>query len=479
MQRTPGPSPVGIGSSDRKMPTSAEARPISSIAVGIFETYGGGFLARFNLIDGHSRLLAFSALHAFDLKDQFSKGLAHFEKHGFVREPVERVLPLPAEDFARNEPGFEVGTWFLNMGTDGALWRLEPAAGNYIVLRLTPPQMASLLFEIECAIEHVCIIDLRPFIGMRWTEISRTLENHPGFRLGEVLRAFEFSIEIFRRNAQVLITHLEQGYGSLTNEQLRWDRRFQIDTFLEDAIHFLLNFVASACALVDHSRTFHTYHYERRQVFAHYPEATKARFAKDGLVQFVHKLRSLMLHVGLVGLDHKVTFRDGDFVGRVVLHRDAALVWDGWGSVAEKWLKEGPSDIDLLETVKAYVAKVEDFQAWYADERAKVDWRDLRYAEQLRRAVLAQRSLEEIPRLHALLQISASDVAAMRNAVGQFLNAEQVFELRHDEQNPQRWLPKAIEIARDSHFIPLDLCDALIAHFAPGAPLQSAKERSS
>lgn len=473
------PFPFEAVSSGPWAPSLAEARFVSSIAVGIFETYGGGFLARFNLIDGHSRLLAFSASHAFDLRDQFSKGLVHFEKHGFVREPVERVLPLPAEDFYHNEPGFEVGPWFLSMGRDGALWRLEPVGNPHIVLQLSPPQMASLLFEIECAIEHVCVIDMRPFKGMRWTEISRVLENHPGFKIGEKLRAFEFSIEIFRKNANALIAHLEQGSGSLTVEQIRWDRRFQIDTFLKDAIHLLLNFVASASALVDHSRAFYIYHYQRRQALTHYPEATKVRFARDGLVQFIHKLRALMLHVGLVGLDHKTTFRDGDFVGRILLHRDAALAWDGRESVATKWLKEGPPDIDLLETVKTYVAKIEDFQAWYADERAKVDWRDLRYAEQLRRTVLAQRGLEEIPRLRALLQIPAANIAAMRDAVGQFLNAEQVFDLRHDEQSPERWLPKAIEVARDSYFIPLDLCDALVAHFAPDAPLPSTKERSS
>lgn len=447
--------------------------------MGIFETYGGGFLARFNLIDGQSRLLAFSASHTFDLRDQFSIGLAHFEKHGFVRDPVQRVLPLPAEDFLHNEPGFEVGPWFLNMGSDGALWRLEPARGAHVVLQLSPPQMASLLFEIECAIEHVCVIDMRPFKGMRWTEISNVLENHPGFKLGEALRAFELSVDIFRRNARTLLAHLEQGSGSLSDEQIRWDRRFQIDTFLKDAIHLLLNFVASAFALVDHSRTFYIYHYQRKQALAHYLDATKARFAKDGLVQFIHKLRALMLHVGLVGLVHKTSFRDGEFLGRVVLHRDAALGWDGWESVATKWLKDGPPDIDLLETVMAYVAKVEDFQAWYAEERGKVDWRDLRYAEQLRRAALALRGLEEVPRLRDLLQISAANTAAMRNAVGQLLNAEQVFELRHDEQNPERWLPKAIDVARDSYFIPLDLCDALVAHFAAGAPLPSATERSS
>lgn len=143
------------------------------------------------------------------------------------------------------------------MGSDGALWRVLTRGGADIVLRLTPSQMSSLLFEVECAIEHVMLIDLRPYNGMRWIELSQVRENHPGYKLAERLRAFDFSVEIFRRNSQMLIQHLEKATGPLSLEQIRWDRRFEIDTFIKDSIHLLLNFVAVANALVDHSRSFY------------------------------------------------------------------------------------------------------------------------------------------------------------------------------------------------------------------------------
>ena len=62
----------------------------------------------------------------------------------------------------------------------------------------------------------------------------------------------------------------------------------------------------------------------------------------------------------------------------------------------------------------------------------------------------------------------------MRQAIGQFLNSEQLFHLRDDEARPEGWLPKALDIIRDSYFVPLEVCDALVQHFAPGAPLPSA-----
>lgn len=124
-------------------PSFDESLAVSTLAVGIFQNYGGGFLARFALTDGRSRLLAFSSAQAFDARDQFRVAMTHFERHGFVREPIQRVLPLPPEDFDHREKDSEVGAWFLNMGSDGALWRVLTRGGADIVLRLTPSQMSS------------------------------------------------------------------------------------------------------------------------------------------------------------------------------------------------------------------------------------------------------------------------------------------------------------------------------------------------
>ena|GEM_PF-5520511 len=246
-------------------------RVVSSIAIGFFDTYGGGFMARFALQDGGSRLLVFSHRHAFDLQGQFAVGLAHFEKHGFIGGTSEAVLPLPADDFRRAQPGFGVGPWFLNMGSDIALWKLEPTDGDTIVLALSPAQMAGFLEEIKRGIDIVLFIDMRPFKGMKWPQLLKVLEAHPGYRLGELLRTFEFSVDIFRRNARALTDHLRERTGFLAYEQLRWDRRFEMDTLLKSAIHLLLNFLASASALVDHSRTFYIHHYKPRNLLAPIP----------------------------------------------------------------------------------------------------------------------------------------------------------------------------------------------------------------
>jgi|GEM_PF-4274090 len=76
------------------------------------------------------------------------------------------------------------------------------------------------------------------------------------------------------------------------------------------------------------------------------------------------------------------------------------------------------------------------------------------------------------------MHTESTNLSALREAGGLFLSAEQTFDLRHEEHDPARWLPKALDLARDSYYIPLDLCDGLVGRFAPGVPLPSASENT-
>jgi len=160
---------------EAEQPLAQQALTVTSVSAGVFETYGGGILTRLELSGRNSQLLAFTSSTAFELRDQFLLAMTHFGKYGYVRDPRRRVLPLPAADF-EGPIEFEVGDWFLYMGTDGARWRLSSRTGSNIVILISPAQMDCLLLEVECAIDHMVFIDTRPFNGMRWIQLSEILE---------------------------------------------------------------------------------------------------------------------------------------------------------------------------------------------------------------------------------------------------------------------------------------------------------------
>jgi hypothetical protein len=458
MTTTPGGPPL---TNDLSL---EDARTVTGAMLGAFTNYAGGLVVRWKFDEGDSVLLTFASEQVFDLRDQFETAIAHFEKHQVALEPIEPVEHLAPEDFEKANVG--IRGWYAHMASDGILWRLDASDASRHVFVLRPLLVAAIHNALVAAIDQMMIIDLRRFGGMRWTAMTDELEKLPGYALRSQVTAFEFSVEIFRRNGSALTTHLHKGCGLLDDELVRWDRRFQIDTFLMDTIYLLFNFVGAAMALVEHTRGFYNRHYKPLGKIPDYQAEIERRFTGNGLVRFIQEMRNLMAHVGLVNLVHEKRFHGGNVIGRVVMKQDEALVWDGWTSVAREWLVAGPAEIDMLDVVTGYIGRVNEFHEWFAQAREREDWRDFQYAELFRRAILAKRGAEDIPALKRLLDLPTVAVVPMRDAVGAFLTAEQQFNLRGDEGDGPTWLRKALELVRESYYVPENLHDALIAHFS-------------
>jgi hypothetical protein len=246
MTMTPGRPPLTNGHSLKG------ARTVTDAMFGAFSNYAGGLVVRWVVDKGDGVLLTFASEQVFDLRDQFEKAIAHFKKHQVALEPIEAVRHLAPEDFEKANVG--ILGWHAHMASDGILWRLDASDESHHVFVLRPLLVAAVHQVLVAVIDQMTIIDLRPFRDMRWTEMADEFEKLPGHELRSRVTAFEFSVEIFRRNGSALTTHLRKGCGELDDELVRWDRRFQIDTFLMDTIHLLFNFVGAAMALVEHTR---------------------------------------------------------------------------------------------------------------------------------------------------------------------------------------------------------------------------------
>lgn len=438
------------------------------MACGAFDNYVGGMLLRFTFVECDSLLLVIQSDRVFDLFDRFEEALPHFRKHGFVcATPIEATDHVALEDFEVITSAHQTVGTRMQIGSDGIRWVAITRDGAKHALILRPSVVVRLHASLEYVVSSVVLIDLRPFQGMSWRQMTQELEKLPGYLLRHRMVAFNFSLEIFRRNATLLTHHLRTASGPLNADLIRWDRRFHIDTFLRDAIHLLFNFVAAAKALSEHSRVFYRKMYQPRKTMEEYQGEIDRRFVGNGRVAFMHGLRDHMAHASLIGLQHERTHKAAVSLGRVVMNRDEALAWDKWSAVAKKWLRDGPVHIDILETTVAFVQDVEEFQEWYMQARERVDRNDFRYAEQLRKAILARKGLEEIPELGELLKLPPP-VARLRvrAALGAFLTPEQLFELRHVEEDVSSWLQQALPVVRELYPVPETLAVELLAHMA-------------
>jgi len=119
----------------------------------------------------------------------------------------------------------------------------------------------------------------------------------PEWKTLERIRNLGTSIRLLERNAEETLELLR----FLTEDPKSWSlsdvrNRVLLDSFFEEMLRRLHNFVVAALTLVDHSRNLNKELYAQRGLFPEYQAEVERRFVNDPLVQFVQKLRHLAQH---------------------------------------------------------------------------------------------------------------------------------------------------------------------------------------
>ncbi len=439
--------------------------------MGYYDIYFGGIVLKFSTEEG-AVLFNWQSDLAFDLKDSLEKAGEILSQRPPVRPeepPPSESIPVEQSDFESLSGESNVANWSLNVRDNDLVMTTKTASGRTQSLSLPFWLMRQMQDLLQQVFDRTFLIDLRPYRSMSWPDIGRVLGKKSGYILRYKVTGFELAHEIYRRNTNELVKHLQSMSGQLSDDQTRWDRRFLMDQALLDAIHYIFNFVASAKALAELSRSFYRIVYQPDQLMPEYQAEIDKRFKDNGLVSFVHKLRDLILHVSMIGLIRRQRFDfEHGIIGSVTMGRDDALVWDGWSVIGRKWLQSQPDEIRILDVVLAYNAEIEDFHKWYREARERTHWKEYREAELLRRAGLARRGVEQFPELWKLLE-GHHTAKTVRETFANWMTSEETYSLREHEHDMAQWLPKALVYAQRKSFIPLDVSSALLGKFASGS----------
>ena len=322
--------------------------------VATFTTNGGFSALRLECANRPPIQIGLQAELLFDFYDLLQKAL---EAHSFV---ATALVDMSSETREQSQRAFlsEAIPMVTKSGyaikPDQMTWLPHFKDGGALLIQLLPPIVRLIFDQIDFAVKNKVLIDLRPFIGKSWQEMNRAFMQLPVLAIDDRLRAFDFSLELFRRHSRALIQHLESLSGSLTLEQVSWRRRHAIDFGIKEAMFRLFDFLSADDALVNHSRVYYEKFYGSVGQIPTYREEVAKRFKNNGLSKFFDDLRNLMMHKGPIGPSHKLF--PMRLEGRYQLDRDLLLSsYSKWSMPARQFLNDSPKEVDLLELVQSRV----------------------------------------------------------------------------------------------------------------------------
>ena len=194
-----------------------------------------------------------------------------------------------------------------------------------------------------------------------------------------------FSFGLLQRNhAELTLAIRYLTANKVAYEMIGIDDRWHRQEGMREVIALLHNYVASAKSLVDHSRRISRKKYQPKTLRDEYGRQIQERFVADPLVQFVHDLRGMALHVRLPTVHMSTSFQNvegtTEMAVRLRLVKADLEEWRGWGPHSKTFLANAPRKIDLLETVEGYDSRVTAFYMWFRAEQDKVHgiWPTLR-----------------------------------------------------------------------------------------------------
>lgn len=140
-----------------------------------------------------------------------------------------------------------------------------------------------------------------------------------------------------------------------------------IDRFLDTIDRPLHNFLASAKTLVDQSRRLAAVSLaDGTEVRAEHDRRRDELFANRPRSRFVTDLRNYMLHYDLPStLGSWEWIRGESLVHFITLDCDSLRLWDDWKALALEYIDSHAIEVDLHDTLSAYVSDVRTFQTWF------------------------------------------------------------------------------------------------------------------
>ncbi|MGP1716450.1 MAG: hypothetical protein ACTS9Y_04665 [Methylophilus sp.] len=201
---------------------------------------------------------------------------------------------------------------------------------------------------------------------------SQILES-PGVKFLNQLHARSFSLNTFQMNASELIEATlkvnDPEHGLSLMSQDHRDAGRQAHRELSRHIH---NFVASAKALVDHTRVFMREHYAGTETYKKYDAQVTNTFSKNAVSKFVHDLRNYILHRGMpnshmflsMKQDPSLPELGATITSGIRFDTKSLLEWSGWTAPSKGYIAQNGEFINISPFVEEYLVRVNSFNDW-------------------------------------------------------------------------------------------------------------------
>jgi len=304
--------------------------------------------------------------------------------------------------------------------------------------------------------------------GERVVDLLLELRDMPEQRIQIHLDCLVRSTQMFHRNYLELKRHLDYCEKDPGNQDL-WHMHAirKKESLATEAWRLLHNFIASAFALVDHTRVVYRT-LNREGEFPEYQERVDASFVSNRLARFVQDLRNYVVHTGggVLHLEGPIDIKTGHADIQLKLKTNELLRWSGWNAQAKDFITSAGDYIHIADVVREYHATVRDFHIWYGERQREVRSADL---ERLRHKETKYWLLVLRERLDRF-ESSPSEAAAGES--GLFIGLLDYSDYEELEKLPFRSTERvdlALNKLQERLPLPADLCDRIrVAYQLPG-----------
>jgi hypothetical protein len=132
-------------------------------------------------------------------------------------------------------------------------------------------------------------------------------------------------------------------------------------------VRCLHNFLAAAKSLIDHTRAFVNFHYQKHSFSKLYQGEVERNFASDPLSSFVQDLRNYFLHKGMPSISMVIKVGEQSY-SSIFLNTANLKKWDKWNAKSLLYLELQPDEFRLLDPVVEYKSKLTIFNEWFEKE---------------------------------------------------------------------------------------------------------------
>ncbi len=206
--------------------------------------------------------------------------------------------------------------------------------------------------------------DLKKAYFSSFLDIRKAIKEHPGFLGYQALESIRLSLDIFLDSIADLMRSIDLFVQEGDAPEF-WTRPKK-GQFNKLELHIrrgVFSTVTSAMALVDNSRNI-----SKKINPPNYQLRIHNTFENSDEHRFIQDLRNFISHFRMIEADWKVSWSEEGKRTQFLLLPEKLLCWDGWTSLANKFIQQSPQGIDVKMLFGNYKTRVEDFHCWFHAE---------------------------------------------------------------------------------------------------------------